>query len=188
MARAEFWNQCRSRTCTLAVFYRIFAGGGQNMTPLLPVIAFCRVCDHCVMQRLSVGIYRNGPQRLLPVGIAVSTAVSSVTTVLMLRMSDGRPCTLCRTGSPGSIWGASWSNVHIFILFALYGAGATSFYKAGQPNVLFLEIRPQPVLGLKFRSSLPFFLESPLECLITLLRCRRRQAVGLVCVLIWRSV
>ncbi len=114
----------------LAVFIVFFAGSSQNMTPLLPVIAFCRVCDRC-NHRLSVGIYGNGlsPKRLLLIGIAVSTAVSSVTTMLMLRMSDSEYA-FVQNWLAGSIWGASWSNVHILFVCLLV-LGLLAFTKAG---------------------------------------------------------
>lgn len=121
----------------LAVFIVFFAGSSQNMTPLLPVIAFAgSVIVAIIDYRLAFTGNGLSPKRLLLIGIAVSTAVSSVTTMLMLRMSDSEYA-FVQNWLAGSIWGASWSNVHILFVCLLV-LGLLAFYKSRTLNVLVL--------------------------------------------------
>lgn len=89
------------------------------MTPLLPVIAFAgSVIVAIIDYRLALTGNGLSPKRLLLIGIAVSTAVSSVTTMLMLRMSDSEYA-FVQNWLSGSIWGASRSNVRILFVCLL---------------------------------------------------------------------
>ena len=132
----------------LAVFIVFFAGSSQNMTPLLPVIAFAgSVIVAIIDYRLAFTGNGLSPKRLLLIGIAVSTAVSSVTTMLMLRMSDSEYA-FVQNWLAGSIWGASWSNVHILFVCLLV-LGLLAFYKSRTLNVLVLGNQTATGLGVE---------------------------------------
>ena len=66
----------------------------------------------------------SSPRRLLLIGVALATGLSSATSLLMLRMSDG-DYAFVQNWIAGSIWGASWGNVAILSVgLALLAFGA----------------------------------------------------------------
>ena len=141
----------------LAVFIVFFAGSSQNMTPLLPVIAFAgSVIVAIIDYRLAFTGNGLSPKRLLLIGIAVSTAVSSVTTMLMLRMSDSEYA-FVQNWLAGSIWGASWSNVHILFVCLLV-LGLLAFYKSRTLNVLVLGNQTATGLGVEVSKQFAILL------------------------------
>ena len=84
--------------------------------------------------RLSVVRGASSPRRLLLIGVALATGLSSATSLLMLRMSDG-DYAFVQNWIAGSIWGASWENVAILAVgLALLTAGA--LYASRTLNVL----------------------------------------------------
>lgn len=84
--------------------------------------------------RLSVVRGASSPRRLLLIGVALATGLSSATSLLMLRMSDG-DYAFVQNWIAGSIWGASWENVAILAVgLALLVAGA--LYASRTLNVL----------------------------------------------------
>ena len=84
--------------------------------------------------RLSVVRGASSPRRLLLIGVALATGLSSATSLLMLRMSDG-DYAFVQNWLAGSIWGASWENVAILAVgLALLVAGA--LYASRTLNVL----------------------------------------------------
>ena len=85
------------------------------------------------------------PKRLLLVGIAMSTALSSVTTMLMLRMSD-REYAFVQNWLAGNIWGASWPNVRL-LSAGLLALVLFVFYKSRTLNVLALGRQTATGLG-----------------------------------------
>ena len=101
----------------------------------LPVLAFAGSAAVAFLGwRLSVVRGASSPRRLLLIGVALATGLSSATSLLMLRMSDG-DYAFVQKWIPGSIWGASWENVAILAVgLALLTAGA--FYASSTPNVL----------------------------------------------------
>ena len=136
----------------LAVFIVFFSGSSQNMTPLLPVIAFAgSVVIAFVDYRLALTGNGLAPGRLLLIGIAVSTAVSSVTTMLMLRMSDSEYA-FVQNWLSGSIWGASWNNVRILSVCLLV-LGLAAFYKSRTLNVLVLGSQTATGLGVEVQKQ-----------------------------------
>ena len=73
----------------VAGFIVFFSGSGLSTSLLLPFLAFAgSVCTALVDYRLALTRQGLSPRRLLLIGVAMSTAISSVTTMLMLRMSD----------------------------------------------------------------------------------------------------
>ena len=101
----------------------------------LPVLAFAGSAAVAVLGwRLSVVRGASSPRRLLLIGVALATGLSSATSLLMLRMSDG-DYAFVQNWLAGSIWGASWENVAILAVgLALLVAGA--LYASRTLNVL----------------------------------------------------
>ena len=101
----------------------------------LPLLAFAGSAAVAFLGwRLSVVRGASSPRRLLLIGVALATGLSSATSLLMLRMSDG-DYAFVQNWLAGSIWGASWENVAILAVgLALLTAGA--FYASRTLNVL----------------------------------------------------
>lgn len=101
----------------------------------LPVLAFAGSAAVAFLGwRLSVVRGASSPLRLLLIGVALATGLSSATSLLMLRMSDG-DYAFVQNWLAGSIWGASWENVAILAVgLALLVAGA--LYASRTLNVL----------------------------------------------------
>lgn len=101
----------------------------------LPVLAFAGSAAVAFLGwRLSVVRGASSPRRLLLIGVALATGLSSATSLLMLRMSDG-DYAFVQNWLAGGIWGASWENVGLLAVgLALLTAGA--FYASRTLNVL----------------------------------------------------
>lgn len=101
----------------------------------LPLLAFAGSAAVAFLGwRLSVVRGASSPRRLLLIGVALATGLSSATSLLMLRMSDG-DYAFVQNWIAGSIWGASWGNVAILSVgLALLAFGA--FYASRTLNVL----------------------------------------------------
>ena len=112
----------------------------------LPVLAFAGSMAVAVLDyrlaRTGQGI---SPRRLLLMGVAVSTAVSSVTTILMLRLPDS-DYAFVQNWLSGSIWGANWQNVRLLFVSLLL-LGLFVFYKSRTLNVLSLSYQTAVGLG-----------------------------------------
>lgn len=95
----------------VAAFLVLVPQSSVSLTVLLPVLAFAGSMAVAVLDyrlaRTGQGI---SSRRLLLMGVAVSTAVSSVTTILMLRLPDS-DYAFVQNWLSGSIWGANWQNV-----------------------------------------------------------------------------
>lgn len=96
------------------------------------------------------------PGRLLLVGIAVSTAASSLTSLFMLRMSDSEYAFVQQWLS-GSIWGATWPNVRILAIGLLILCGI-AYYKSSTLNVLALGTQVATGLGVNVPRQNKIFL------------------------------
>lgn len=101
----------------------------------LPLLAFAGSAAVAFLGwRLSVVRGASSPRRLLLIGVALATGLSSATSLLMLRMSDG-DYAFVQNWLAGSIWGASWENVALLAVgLAVLTAGA--FYASRMLNVL----------------------------------------------------
>lgn len=129
----------------VAIFIVFFTGSGLTSSVALPLLAFGgSICAALVDYRLALTRQGLSPRRLLLIGVAMSTAISSVTTMLMLRMSDGEYA-FVQNWLSGSIWGATWPNVAM-LLIGLAVLTAFVFYKSRTLNVLALG--PQTAAGL----------------------------------------
>ena len=119
----------------VAAFLVLVPQSSVSRTVLLPVLAFAGSMAVAVLDyrlaRTGQGI---SSRRLLLMGVAVSTAVSSVTTILMLRLPDS-DYAFVQNWLSGSIWGANWQNVRMLFVSLLL-LGLFVFYKSRTLNVL----------------------------------------------------
>ena len=121
----------------VAAFIVFFAKSSVSTSFLLPLLAFAgSVCAALIDYRLALTARGLSPRRLLLIGIAMSTAISSLTTVLMLRMSDSEYA-FVQNWLSGNIWGATWPNV-LMLLVGLSLLSAFLFYKSRTLNVISL--------------------------------------------------
>ena len=129
----------------VAAFLVLVPQSSVSLTVLLPVLAFAGSMAVAVLDyrlaRTGQGI---SSRRLLLMGVAVSTAVSSVTTILMLRLPDS-DYAFVQNWLSGSIWGANWQNVRMLFVSLLL-LGLFVFYKSRTLNVLSLSY--QTAVGL----------------------------------------
>lgn len=130
----------------VAAFLVLVPQSSVSLTVLLPVLAFAGSMAVAV---LDYRLARTGqgipPRRLLLMGVAVSTAVSSVTTILMLRLPDS-DYAFVQNWLSGSIWGANWKNVRLLFVSLLL-LGLFVFYKSRTLNVLSLSYQTAVGLG-----------------------------------------
>ena len=119
----------------VAAFIVFVPAGLFPSATALPVLAFAGSAAVAFLGwRLSVVRGASSPRRLLLIGVALATGLSSATSLLMLRMSDG-DYAFVQNWLAGSIWGASWENVAILAVgLALLVAGA--LYASRTLNVL----------------------------------------------------
>ena len=116
----------------VAAFIIFVPAGLFPSAAALPVLAFAGSATVAFLGwRLSVVRGASSPRRLLLIGVALATGLSSAT---MLRMSDG-DYAFVQNWIAGSIWGASWENVAILAVgLALLVAG--TLYASRTLNVL----------------------------------------------------
>lgn len=130
----------------VAAFLVLVPQSSVSLTVLLPVLAFAGSMAVAVLDyrlaRTGQGI---SSRRLLLMGVAVSTAVSSVTTILMLRLPDS-DYAFVQNWLSGSIWGANWQNVRMLFVSLLL-LGLFVFYKSRTLNVLSLSYQTAVGLG-----------------------------------------
>jgi iron complex transport system permease protein len=119
----------------VAAFIVFVPAGLVPSAVALPLLAFAGSAAVAFLGwRLSVVRGASNPRRLLLIGVALATGLSSATSLLMLRMSDG-DYAFVQNWIAGSIWGASWENVAILAVgLALLTAGA--LYASRTLNVL----------------------------------------------------
>ena len=96
----------------LVAAFIVFAPAGLMPSAVaLPVLAFAgSLATALAGWRLSLVRGASSPRRLLLIGVALATGLSSVTSMLMLRMDDG-DYAFVQNWLAGSIWGATWPNV-----------------------------------------------------------------------------
>lgn len=119
----------------VAAFIVFVPAGLFPSTVALPVLAFAGSAAVAFLGwRLSVVRGASSPRRLLLIGVALATGLSSATSLLMLRMSDG-DYAFVQNWIAGSIWGASWENVAILAV-GLALLVAVALYASRTLNVL----------------------------------------------------
>lgn len=131
----------------VAAFIVFFPGKGLSLPFILPILAFAGSLAAALLDyRLALTRRGLSPGRLLLTGIAMSTVLTSVTTMLMLRMSDSEYA-FVQNWLAGSLWGADWPNIRILsagLLILL----AFVFYKSRTLNVLALGQQTAAGLGV----------------------------------------
>ncbi len=141
----------------VAAFFVFVPQSSVSLTILLPILAFAgSMAVAAVDYRLALTKQGISPRRLLLMGVAVSTAVSSVTTILMLRLPDS-DYAFVQNWLSGSIWGANWPNVRL-LFFCLLILGAFIFYKSRTLNVLSLGYQTATGLGAEVSGQSVFLL------------------------------
>lgn len=121
----------------IALFIWLVPVSGVSLTVVLPLLAFVGSVAVALLDwRLAIVHGTPSPRRLLLVGVAMSTGLASVTSMVMLRLPDS-DYAFVQNWIAGNIWGATWENaimlagVLAVLLFAV-------LYKARTLNVLAL--------------------------------------------------
>lgn len=129
----------------------------------LPALAFAgSLITALIGWRLSVVRGTSSPKRLLLIGVALATGLSSVTSLLMLRMGDG-DYAFVQNWLAGSIWGATWPNV-IMLAVGLGALVAIALFAARTLNVLALGEAAATGLGVNVRRASAGLLAVAVGC------------------------
>lgn len=99
----------------IALFIFLFRQGSPAFTLMLPLLAFAgSVLTFFTEYRLASSRGRVHPKRLLLMGVAISIALTSLTTVIMLKLPDSQYA-FVQNWIAGNIWGADWNGVLLFL-------------------------------------------------------------------------
>ena len=129
----------------------------------LPALAFAGSLITALLGwRLSVVRGASSPKRLLLIGVALATGLSSVTSLLMLRMGDG-DYAFVQNWLAGSIWGATWPNVAMLAV-GLGALVAIALFAACTLNVLALGEAAATGLGVNVRRASAGLLAVAVGC------------------------
>ncbi len=129
----------------------------------LPVLAFLgSLAVAFAGWRLSVVRGVSSPKRLLLIGVALATGLSSVTSLLMLQLSDG-DYAFVQNWIAGNIWGASWPNV-VMLAVGLAALVIVALYCARTLNVLALGAAAASGLGVNVRRASEGLLAVAVGC------------------------
>ncbi|MCI8452719.1 MAG: iron ABC transporter permease [Eggerthellaceae bacterium] len=129
----------------------------------LPALAFAgSLITALIGWRLSVVRGTSSPKRLLLIGVALATGLSSVTSLLMLRMGDG-DYAFVQNWLAGSIWGATWPNVAMLAV-GLGALVAIALFAARTLNVLALGEAAATGLGVNVRRASAGLLAVAVGC------------------------
>lgn len=121
----------------IALFVVLFSGTIQGFGLLLPLLAFAGSLSVALIEyRLAFVHGKLKPKRLLLIGVAIASAITALSTMLMLRMPDS-DYAFVQNWLAGNIWGASPFNVVILSL-GLSVLGLYVFYKSRTLNILVL--------------------------------------------------
>lgn len=141
----------------IAIFIVFFQGGNTNCSLMMPILAFLGSGGvFWIEYRLAYSHGRIHPKKLLLMGVAISLAVTSLTTILMLRMPDSQYA-FVQNWIAGSIWGADWPNV-IRLAIGLTVVGALIFYFSRTLNGLMLGEALATGIGIDTKKSSRLFL------------------------------
>ena len=142
----------------VALFILFFTGTSTSTTWIFPLAAFLgAVLTGLAEFSLATVHGRLHARRLLLVGIAISLALSSLTTLVILKMPDSQYAFI-QSWLSGSIWGATWENLAwlfpglvILVLLAMYFGRMLDILHLGEESAT--------GLGVPFaRSSAGFIL------------------------------
>lgn len=104
----------------IAVFIIFFEGGqissSLSYSLMMPILAFIgSALTFWIEYRLSYWHGKVHPKRMLLMGVAISLAISSLTTILMLQMPDSQYA-FVQNWIAGNIWGADWPNIILLLI------------------------------------------------------------------------
>lgn len=142
----------------VALFILFFSGSSTSATWMFPLAAFLgAVLTGLAEFSLATVQGKLQARRLLLMGIAISLALSSLTTLVILKMPDSQYAFI-QSWLSGSIWGATWENLAwlfpglvILVLAALYFGRMLDILHLGEESAT--------GLGVPFaRSSAGFIL------------------------------
>lgn len=147
----------------VAAFIVFVPAGAVASEIALPVLAFAgSLAVAFVGWRLSIVRGVSSPKRLLLIGVALATGLSSVTSLLMLQLSDG-DYAFVQNWIAGNIWGASWPNV-MLLAVGLTLLVAVAFFFARTLNVLALGSQAATGLGVNVRRASEGLLAVAVGC------------------------
>lgn len=130
----------------VAAFIVFVPAGLVPSTVALPLLAFAgSAATAAVGWRLSVVRGASSPRRLLLIGVALATGLSSATSLLMLSLPDG-DYAFVQNWISGNIWGATWENIPILAV-GLGVLTALALYQARTLDVLGLGAAAATGLG-----------------------------------------
>lgn len=147
----------------VATFIVLVPAGVVSAEFALPVLAFAgSLAVAFAGWRLSVVRGVSSPKRLLLIGVALATGLSSVTSLLMLQLSDG-DYAFVQNWIAGNIWGASWPNV-VLLAVGLAILVAVALFFARTLNVLALGSQAATGLGVNVRRTSEGLLAVAVGC------------------------
>ena len=130
----------------VAAFIVFVPAGLVPSTVALPLLAFAGSAAVAFAGwRLSVVRGASSPRRLLLIGVALATGLSSATSLLMLSLPDG-DYAFVQNWIAGNIWGATWENIPI-LAAGLGVLTALALYQARTLDVLGLGAAAATGLG-----------------------------------------
>lgn len=130
----------------VAAFIVFVPAGLVSSTLALPLLAFAGSAAVAFAGwRLSVVRGASSPRRLLLIGVALATGLSSATSLLMLSLPDG-DYAFVQNWIAGNIWGATWENIPI-LAAGLGVLTALALYQARTLDVLGLGAAAATGLG-----------------------------------------
>lgn len=136
----------------LALFFVFFKQSTDQFSLWLVVLSFAGALFVFVMEyRLAVVHQKMHPKRLLLMGVAISLGISSLTTVLMLKMPD-QDYAFVQSWLTGNIWGASWENVFLLTV-CFIPLIAYVFYRSFTLNVFDLGDVTASALGVDMKKD-----------------------------------
>lgn len=131
----------------IALFVVLFSGTIQGFGLVLPVLAFAgSALTAFVEYRLALirGVLH--PKRLLLMGVAIASAITAVSTMLMLRMPDS-DYAFVQNWLAGNIWGASWFNAAV-VAAGIVVLGLFAWYRSQALNIMVLGQESATGLGV----------------------------------------
>lgn len=141
----------------IALFIVFFQGGNTNYSLMMPILAFLGSAAVFILEyRLASSHGRVRPKKLLLMGVAISLAVTSLTTILMLRMPDSQYA-FVQNWIAGNIWGAGWPNV-LMLTVGILLIGSALYYFCRTLNGLMLGHQPATGIGIDTARSSKLFL------------------------------
>ncbi|UNT95556.1 FecCD family ABC transporter permease [Allobaculum mucilyticum] len=121
----------------IAAYILFVQGGHTNYSVMMPILAFIGSGTVFLIEyRLASKNGKVSSKKLLLVGVAISLAVSSLTTILMLRMPDSEYA-FVQNWIAGNIWGADWQGV-IMLTVGILLIGSVIYYFSRTLNGLML--------------------------------------------------